>query len=147
MHENIFSRVVNFVSGFIHVDELSLFASHKEKPGNQNKRFCPVTRLDISMQRPNSKFLSSTGVKWYYYNDRHTYLEKLEPRVNPKWRNREPDARFREIAHSIRNRDSNPRNNTRRAIQKILEEKNTLFNNLILIDSDKIKEAGGFNIE
>jgi hypothetical protein len=48
----------------------------------------------------------------------------------------------REIAHSIRNSISNPRNNTKKAIKKLLNEKDCLFSNRNLIDKNKMIQAG-----
>ncbi len=103
---------------------------------------CPVTGLDISMQPNTSKFLSLTGVKWYYEHKRKIYDAVLAPRLTGHFSKAEPSVQFREISHSIRNSDSNPRNNSKRAIQKVLSEKDCLFNNLELIDKEKLKEAG-----
>lgn len=99
------------------------------------------------MQPKNSKFLSSVGVKWYYDYDRRTFDAVLASRLTEDIKSKDIGRQFRKIAHSIRNADSNPRNNTKRAIQKLLNEKDSLFNNMQLIDKTKLKEAGmGFHI-
>ena len=103
---------------------------------------CPITGLDISMQPKNSKFLSYTGVKWYYDNDFETYKNNLEPLLKKSWKYKPFKDQFKEIAHIVRNKDSNPRNNIRRILNRILSDNNTLFNNVNLIDKNKLKKAG-----
>ncbi|MBA7545567.1 hypothetical protein ES705_37936 [subsurface metagenome] len=95
------------------------------------------------MQPQNSKFLSFTGVKWYYEHDYKTYNKILATRLSNYWKNKAIEDQCREIAHSIRNSDSNPRNNTKRAIRKILSNnQDSLFDNIDLIDKNKLREAG-----
>ena len=140
MENNLVNRVYEFVNHIIHPNDIRYLS-----PLNENSaisRTCPVTGLDISMQPKNSKFLSYIGVKWYFEHERKIYEKLLAPRLTENCRKKDIAIQFREIAHSIRNTDSNPRNNTRRAIQKLLDEKDSLFNNLQLIDKSKLKEAG-----
>ena len=66
---------------------------------------------------------------------------QLKMHQSENYKNKELKSQFKQIAHSIRNTESNPRNNTRRAIKKLLND-NSLFNNLQLIDKNKIQEAG-----
>ncbi|MBN2523430.1 MAG: hypothetical protein JXB24_09135 [Bacteroidales bacterium] len=143
MELNVLNKIYDFIHGFIHPNELKLHipGAHREENDSPQKK-CPVTGLDISMQPRGSKFLSYTGVKWYYEHDYKTYCEILSPRLTDTWKESTIEFQFREIAHSIRNSDSNPRNNTRRKISKILDDKNSLFNNFDLIDKRKLKEAG-----
>ena len=94
------------------------------------------------MQPKNSKFLSYTGVKWYYENDFTTYKNILEPVLKKSWKYKPLKDQFKEIAHITRNKDSNPRNNIRRILNRILSDNNTLFNNQNLIDKNKLKKAG-----
>lgn len=140
MEDSFLHKVYDFVNHIIHLDDLKLF-SEVGKDSTHVKR-CPITGLDISMQPSNSKFLSYTGVKWYYEHDYNTYRKILAPRIHEQWLDKEIDLQFREIAHDIRNSDSNPRNNTKRKIRKILADQNSLFNNYELIDKQKLKEAG-----
>lgn len=140
MEENFLHKVYDFVNQIIHLDDLKLF-SEDSKETSPVKR-CPVTGLDISMQPKNSKFLSYTGVKWYYEHDFSTYKKVLAPKLHDHTPGKEIDLQFREIAHTIRNSDSNPRNNTKRAIRRILDDQSSLFNNMELIDKKKLKDAG-----
>jgi hypothetical protein len=140
MEDSFLHKVYDFVNHIIHLDDLKLF-SEDEKESSSAKQ-CPITGLSISMQPKNSKFLSYTGVKWYYEHDYNTFKKVLAPRIHDHWLKKEIDRQFREIAHDIRNSDSNPRNNTKRKIRKILDDKNSLFDNRELIDKKKLKEAG-----
>lgn len=93
------------------------------------------------MQPKNSKFLSVTGVKWYFKHDRKTYVKILQPLLSPRCLNKELEYQFKSIAHKVRNSDSNPRNNARRAIKKLLEDESCLFDNTKLIDKNKLSRA------
>lgn len=141
MEIHVLDKIYDFINGFIHPNDLKIHVPGLNKNDEEGKT-CPITGLDISMQPNNSKFLSYTGVKWYYDHDYKTYNEKLASRLSKTWENKEKDEQFREIAHSIRNSDSNPRHNTRRKIKRILNDENSLFNNMDLIDKRKLKEAG-----
>ncbi|MFC2137599.1 hypothetical protein ACFLTE_05435 [Bacteroidota bacterium] len=140
MEESFLHKVYQIFNNVIHLNDLNIL-SHSDKKHPFVKR-CPVTGLDISMQPKNSKFLSYTGVKWYYEHDYKTYLKVLASRIQQNWLEKNIEYQFKEIAHNIRNSDSNPRNNTKRAINKIIDDDNCLFNNLELIDKNKLKEAG-----
>lgn len=140
MEENFLHKVYGFVNHIIHWDELKLLSIKNNNQTNTKK--CPVTGLDISMQSKNSKFLSYIGVKWYYENDKKTFDKVLANMIQIQWLKKDLDYQFKEIAHHIRNSVSNPRNNTKRAINKIINEKNTLFDNIELIDKKKLREAG-----
>jgi hypothetical protein len=143
MEINVLDKIYDFLNGFIHPNELKIHIPEAEASKTENLiKKCPVTGLDISMQPKNSKFLSFTGVKWYYNHDHKLYSEVLAPRISKVWEKKELDEQFREISHRIRKCDSNPRHNTRRKIKKILSDSNSLFNNIDLIDKSKLKEAG-----
>jgi hypothetical protein len=143
MGDSILNKVYsNIIRLFQHHEATDNVSGRAKKRGAGRKKTCPVTGLDISMQPKNSKFLSYTGVKWYYNNDYDTYREMLAPMLRKRWKYKSLKDQFREIAHIVRNRDSNPRNNIKRVLSRILSDKNTLFNNLSLIDKKKLKKAG-----
>lgn len=135
METNLLNRVFDFFNYMIHPSELKLSSVPTVKR-------CPVTGLDISMQPKHTKFLGTSGIIWYYKNEREIYYQYLSVRLNPGSLNKDLKTQFKLIAHSIRNAESNPRNNARRAIRKLLNDKNSLFNNLQLIDKKKLQEAG-----
>jgi len=92
-------------------------------PQEENSfRFCPVTGIDITMQKITSKFLSISGIKYIYENDKEKY-SLLSRRLSSKWRDAPLETQFREIAHSIRNENNNsklnPKNNLRRRLCNI----------------------------
>ena len=82
------------------------------------------------------------GVKWYYEHKPRIFKKVLEPKISDYWKDRPLEIQFREIAHAIRNTDSNPRNSTKRAVNKLLQDKETLFDNTLLIDRNKLKKVG-----
>ena len=135
MENNLIYKVYDFFNHIIHPTELKPAKAHSIKR-------CPVTGLDISMQAKHTKFLSVSGIKWYYRYERELYYQFLSVRLSPGSLNKDLITQFKLIAHSIRNAESNPRNNTRRAIKKLLNDKSSLFNNLQLIDKNKLQEAG-----
>ena len=134
MENNLIYKVYDFFNHIIHPSDIKLSTAPIKR--------CPVTGLDISMQPKNSKFLSTSGIIWYYKNEREIYYQFLAIRLTENLKNKYLKYQFKGIAHSIRNSESNPRNNTRRAIQKLLDEKDSLFNNLQLIEKTKLQKAG-----
>ncbi len=135
MESTLIYKVYDFFNHIIHPNDI--------KPTTlKSIKRCPVTGLDISMQPKNSKFISMLGIKWYYKYEIEIYYQFLAIRLSENLKNKDLKSQFKGIAHSIRNCDSNPRNNTRRAIKKLLNEKDSLFNNLQLIDKNKLQEAG-----
>ena len=135
MERNLIYKFYDFFNHIVHPGDLKISNTPKI-------RRCPVTGLDISMQPKNTKFLSISGIKWYYRYEREIYHQFLGIRLSKNLKKETLEVQFKGIAHSIRNAESNPRNNTRKAIQKLLQEKNSLFNNIQLIDQSKLKEAG-----
>lgn len=135
MENKLIYKVYDFFNQMIHPYEL--------KPSKIQKiKRCPVTGLDISMQSKRTKFLSTSGIKWYYLHESAIYYQFLSVRLSPGALNKDINTQFKLIAHNIRNAESNPRNNTRKAIKKLISDKNSLFNNLQLIDKNKLQEAG-----
>jgi len=136
MKTSLVDQVYEFVNHLIHG------SGNISAPGSGHK-VCPVTGLSISMQPDNSKFLSFTGVKWYFEHHRRIYDTILAPRLTEHFREAAPEIQFREIAHNIRNTDSNPRNNSRRAIRRLLTESGyTLFDTIECIDRRWLEKAG-----
>jgi hypothetical protein len=140
MENKLIYKVYDFINNIIHPYDIKLSSDSSEVISSE--KICPVTGLDISMQPRNSKFLSSSGVKWYYENDREVFDKIVATRLTESLKSKDISKQFKGIAHSIRNAESNPRNNIKRSIQKLLNEKDSLFNNLQLIDKTKLREAG-----
>lgn len=108
---------------------------------SQNK-VCPVTGIDISLQKDSSKFLCDVGIRNLFQNDISKFIELKEKRLSKKWHDSPLEIQFREIAHSVRNESNNLRNNNKRAAMRIIYDKNVLFDSMPYIRIDKLQIAG-----
>jgi len=72
-----------------------------------NNTLCKVTGLDISMQKKDSIFLSHTGLKHFYKTDRKVFDKIKLIYLSYRWYNSDLDKQILEIAHDIRNTNSN----------------------------------------
>ena len=73
----------------------------------KNQWFCKVTGFNISMQKENSILLSHTGLKYYYNTDKRIF-EQIKRRYLTKiWFKSNFETQIKEIAHNIRNTNSN----------------------------------------
>lgn len=73
------------------------------------KSICKVTGLDISMQKDNSILLSHTGLKYYFENDKEIFEQIKRRYLSKVWHDSDFEIQIKEIAHNIRNTDSNQR--------------------------------------
>ncbi|UFK98825.1 hypothetical protein [Kaistella faecalis] len=81
-------------------------------------RVCEVTSLNISMQKPNSKYLCFAGLKYYSETEPETYQRLKEKYLTPKkWSLDLPDQ-FYYIAHNVRNEFFNEIHNRKRFEQR-----------------------------
>lgn len=92
-----------------------------------DRKACQVTGHDISMQKPDSKFLGSTGLQWLLKNDQESFEKLRQTRLSKRWQTERIEIQIREMAHSIRNEYHNPVNNADRDIRRITAYP-TLFN-------------------
>lgn len=69
-----------------------------------NRKSCPLTGLNISMQRIDSYLLSHTGIKYYYQNDKRIFLELKNKYLPVNWHNETINIQIKELAHIIRSR-------------------------------------------
>jgi hypothetical protein len=68
---------------------------------------CKITGLNISMQKSTSVLLSHSGLKYYFEND-NAKFEKIKKRfLSNRWHNSKFETQIKEIAHNIRNTNSN----------------------------------------
>ena len=74
-------------------------------------RICLVTELNISMQKPTSKYLCSAGLKWYWENAPETYQRLIDKYLTKEKRGSDLQEQFYYIAHNIRNSKTNPNHN------------------------------------
>lgn len=95
----------------------ALYCLDKGAESDKN-RYCPVTKLKKCLNDPRSKFLSSKEVEYYYHNYRAIYYRELYRRLPSQWYSAPLKKQFKEIAHAIRNEDSNPRNNEKNRLDK-----------------------------
>jgi hypothetical protein len=80
------------------------------KGGNCNPlRVCKVTGLNISMQRDDSLMISHVGLKYYLSNEPQKFNELRQSFLSDNWREADLKTQIRELAHNIRNNDSNQR--------------------------------------
>ena len=103
-------------------------------------RTCPVTGLDISMQRKSSRFLCTTGIIFYKNTDPEVW-DVLKSRLSERWKYCSEMLQIREIHHSIRNQYFNQKHNARRSIDQIINTP-SLFDQHFLIRKDKLRVAG-----
>lgn len=68
---------------------------------------CQVTNIDISMQKDNSILLSHTGLKHYFINDKKVFEQIKRRYLSKRWSSAGFEIQIKEIAHNIRNANSN----------------------------------------
>ena len=76
---------------------------------NSNNHTCKVTGVNISMQKKNSILLSHTGLKYYYETDKRIFEQIKRRYLSKIWFTSNFEIQIKEIAHNIRNTDSNQR--------------------------------------
>lgn len=84
---------------------------------DNNRRFCLVTGLNISMQKSDSILLSHTGLKYYYKTNKKIYEEVKYKYLSTKWIDSNYKTQIKEIAHNIRNTHSNYKTKQQRIYQ------------------------------
>jgi hypothetical protein len=70
-------------------------------------RICLITGYNISMQKSNSKLLSHTGIKFYLKHHYKLYKQIERKYLSKRWINATEQIKIKEIAHNIRNYNSN----------------------------------------
>lgn len=139
-----YSPIENKTSNFPEINEVVksytlLYGNNSPMP--LNSRFCMVTGISISCQKPESKFLCISGISQLKKTDPAGYEKLRDQRLNSKWLIYPLEIQFREIAHSVRNEFYNPKHNTKQSILKINEDP-VLFENWPLISQKKRIIAG-----
>ena len=81
---------------------------------HQNNNTCLVTGLDISMQKKGSKFLCTTGIKYYKENDPKIYNWLVKEYLTEKSKLKSFDYQNYYIAHCIRNVITNKLHNRKK---------------------------------
>lgn len=85
-----------------------------EERTNSHRRFCLVTGLNISMQKPKSILLSHTGLKYYHKTDPKIFNEIKRRFLTEKWENTSLQKQIEEMAHNIRNTLNNKKRQQKR---------------------------------
>ena len=70
-------------------------------------RLCKITKLDISMQKKDSKFINEVGFNFYKQNEPQTYADILHRFWTPICKGKKNKELHKEIAHNIRNTYNN----------------------------------------
>ena len=76
---------------------------------DENRRFCEVTGVNISMQRSDSFLLADVGLRYYLKTDVKIYNEVKRKYLSKKWVDADVETEIKEIYHNIRNTISNQR--------------------------------------
>lgn len=71
------------------------------------KHLCKVTGFNIEMQKKDSVLLSHTGLKYYYKSDKKIFEQIKRRYLSKTWIKSNFDTQIKEIAHNIRNTNSN----------------------------------------
>ena len=71
------------------------------------KHLCKVTGLNIEMQKKESVLLSHTGLKYYYKTDKMIFEQIKRRYLSKIWFKSDFKTQIKEIAHNIRNTNSN----------------------------------------
>lgn len=87
----------------IQIDTLTIRSKWIE---NENK-ICSITGVNISMQKDDSLMLSHTGLKYYFQTDRKVFEQIRRKYLSDKWVGSDYKTQIKEIAHNIRNKNSN----------------------------------------
>ena len=96
---------------------------------DENRRFCLVTGLNISMQKSDSILLSHTGLRYYLKTDVKIYNKVKRKYLSKKWIDTNVETEIKEIVHNIRNISTTEKTNKAESI------KLQSFNCLILVHS------------
>lgn len=89
------------------IDHLYIGSILPPPPIKTEQNICPITGLNISMQRKKSYSLSHTGLKYYYQTDKKIFNEVKRKFLCDKWIGSDFQTQIEEIAHNIRNYKNN----------------------------------------
>lgn len=116
----IIGKKIDFLnSKTIQIDPLTIMSKRivLNDENDTKKHICKVTGFNISMQKENSILLSHTGLKYYYKTDKRIF-EQIKRRYLTKiWFESNFKTQIKEIAHNIRNENSNKTKKQKRIYQ------------------------------
>lgn len=75
---------------------------YKGEARTHSKKVCPITGLDIGMQKEDSFMLSHAGLKYHYKTNRKAFEEVKRKYLTKTWVEADYKTQIREIAHNIR---------------------------------------------
>jgi hypothetical protein len=96
------------------INEPKKEVKNKPKKDVAKKSFCRITKLDISMQKEDSILISHSGLRYYFKNDKNTFDKLKNKYLSTLWENADFEIQIKEIAHNIRNTNSNQQIKQRR---------------------------------
>lgn len=117
--ETIGKKIDFLNSKTIQIDPLTIMSKRIvfNDDNDTKKHICKVTGFNISMQKENSILLSHTGLKYYYNTDKKIF-EQIKRRYLTKiWFESNLKTQVKEIAHNIRNENSNKTKKQKRIYQ------------------------------
>ncbi len=106
----IMSKKIDFLnSKTIQIDPLTILSKRivLNYENDTKNILCKVTGFNISMQKENSILLSHTGLKYYYKTDKKIFEQIKRRYLSKIWFKSDFKTQIKEIAHNIRNTDSN----------------------------------------
>ena len=106
----IMSKKIDFLnSKTIQIDPLTIKSKRivLDYENEVKKRLCKVTGFNISMQKYDSILLSHTGLKYYFKTDKKIFEQIKRKYLSKRWRTADSETQIKEIAHNIRNANSN----------------------------------------
>jgi hypothetical protein len=106
----IMSKKIDFLnSRTIQIDPLTILSKRivLNYENEVKKHLCKVTGLNISMQKENSILLSHTGLKYYYKTDKRIFEQIKRRYLSKIWFKSNFETQIKELAHNIRNANSN----------------------------------------
>lgn len=120
-------NVLNSLNSLVQIPTIVKLES--DKPNHwETIRLCDVTKLNISMQKPNSKYLCFGGLKYYNEMEPETYQRLKEKYLTfEKWGLSLPDQ-FYYISHNVRNEYFNEIHNRKRFEQRNYHNQQLQFN-------------------
>ena len=106
----IMSKKIDFLnSKTIQIDPLTIKSKWivLDNSKELKKHLCKVTGFNISMQKSNSVLLSHTGLKYYHKNNKKVFEQIKRRYLSNRWSSSDYETQIKEIAHNIRNTNSN----------------------------------------
>ena len=108
----IMNKKIDFLNAnTTQIDPLTILSKRRvlNYENEVKKNICKVTGFNISMQKENSILLSHTGLKYYYKTDKRIFEQIKRRYLSKIWFKSDFETQIKEIAHNIRNTDSNQR--------------------------------------